>query len=148
MKGFLDIFSCQLEKRKRSLIFGDINLDLLCTNAETKNYLNIIEESGFEILNKIDKHYTTRQTTTTGTILDHVTTDLSKNSFKFGLLDSSLSDHKQIYLELSKIKLRTKQRVDYETIDYDKLHKGITKAIYTNEENDYDCLENFIRAHK
>ncbi|KOB75078.1 putative tick transposon [Operophtera brumata] len=149
VRAFLDIFSMQLESRKRSLVFGDFNLDLLVTDIDVKRYVHALEEAGFKILNKIDKQYTTRQTAATGTItiLDHVSTDLTKNQFKFALLDSSSSDHKQIYLELSKYRSQTKQRIQYEAVDYENLHKGINDATYTNEENKYDYLENFINTH-
>lgn len=147
IKEFLERYTLQLEARKRSIVFGDFNLDLLNPNTCVTQYLSELEENGYDILNKIDKEYSTRQTQTTNTILDHVTTDLQKQSFHFVILESAMSDHKQIYLEMFKYKPKIKQKIQYEAIDYENLYKSISKATCIGIDDDYKCLEAFVTSH-
>ncbi|CAK1585636.1 unnamed protein product [Parnassius mnemosyne] len=141
---FLDIYSNQLETRKRAIVLGDFNLDLLNTNNNIINYLRTIEESGYEILNKVEKEYCTRETATTHTILDHVCTNLNNNMFSLSILESSLSDHKQIFVEVCKYKPETLQRVHYTALDYNGLIKRCTETQHINKNCDYNYLENYI----
>lgn len=67
-------------------------------------------ESGLTILNNIDPKYCTRETSSTKTILDHVFTNLRNNRFHFATVESSMSDHKQIYIELHKYEPETKKK--------------------------------------
>lgn len=149
IKDFLEIFSQQLEIRKRSIVFGDFNLDLLNndTTATTTQYLQTLEDTGYEVLNKLEQAYYTRRTETTNTIIDHALTDLNKSYFHVALIDSSMSDHRQIYMEFFRCKKETKPRIQYEATDYDSLCKDIEQATYSNENNDYKHLENFIKSH-
>jgi hypothetical protein len=59
---FMDSYVLQLERRKRSIVFGDFNVDLLANDNQVTQYRNIIQENGYEIINKIDTAYSTRQT--------------------------------------------------------------------------------------
>nr|XP_034839952.1 uncharacterized protein LOC117996059 [Maniola hyperantus] len=103
-------------------------------------------EAGCDIINKIDKEYCTRETSTTQTILDHVCTNLNNTRFTLSIIESSLSDHKQIYMELSKCNAETLQRVQYTALDYERLLKSCTETKTINKDCDYYYLENYIKA--
>lgn len=76
--------------------------------------MKVIEESGYEILNKIDSLYSTRETSTTNTIIDHIYTNVDSYTLRLSILDSSLSDHKQMYLEIGQIKQKIYKKI-YDT---------------------------------
>ncbi|KOB72962.1 Uncharacterized protein OBRU01_09696, partial [Operophtera brumata] len=65
-----------------------------------------------------------------------------KSSLVFGDFNPDL-----LVTDIDVKRSQTKQRIQYEAVDYENLHKGINDATYTNEENKYDYLENFINTH-
>lgn len=120
--NFLETFSLQLHQRKRAVVFGDFNLDLLKPDYSVEAYKNSLQENGYTIINKICSEYCTRETSKTKTLLDHISTDLKENKFHFAIVESSMSDHKQIYFEIKKHQIKPKQRMEYEAVDYKKLY--------------------------
>lgn len=64
-------------------------------------YTQVIETNGHTIINKIQKKFPTRQTSSTKTIIDHVITDCLKFAYKLTLSDSFISDHKVISLSIT-----------------------------------------------
>lgn len=144
LSNFLDIYSTQLERRRRAIVFGDFNVDLLSSDSHATKYQNEIKGTGYELLNKINRLYSTRETSTTNTILDHVCTNINNHSFNMSIIDSSLSDHKQIYLEIACLAPKIKKKILYTAIDYKSLHENALKARYKNDENEYYVLENFV----
>lgn len=144
---FLTTYSAQLEQRRRAIVFGDFNMDLLNADNHVTKYLNEIKGNGYEILNKINGLYSTRETSTTKSILDHVCTNISNHSFNFSIIESCLSDHKQIYLEIGSLKPQKNKKNQYKAINYEKLYSDALTDSYINEENDYYNLEQFITKH-
>ena len=49
LNTFLDKYLSQLENKKRGIVFGDFNIDLLCENRETCNYTDILKIAGYDI---------------------------------------------------------------------------------------------------
>lgn len=140
---FLEKYSLQLENKKRGIVFGDYNIDLLSDSRDTSNYMDVVKIAGYDILNKIDENYCTRETITTKTILDHVSSNLHSDRFHLTIMETPMSDHKQIYVELLKYKHNTKQRNSYEAIDYPELYKHM-KTIEIdkiNKDHNYNTLE-------
>lgn len=122
---FLEVYESQLEHRSRAIVFGDFNIDLLTKDKKTKQYKQLLKESGHKIINKIDKKYCTRAGKSKKSILDHVSTNLKNDTFHMITVESSLSDHKQIYLEIKKCKPPAKTYFQYEAIDYTKLLESV-----------------------
>lgn len=110
-ENFLDTYSQQLEKRKRAIVFGDFNYNLLKKNQATINYKEMLLERGFKILNKINSAYNTRETSSTKTILDHVCSNIKNHKFHLAVVDSAMSDHKHIYLEIHKYEPGKKEKI-------------------------------------
>lgn len=79
------------------------------------------------------------------TILDHVCTNIENHSFSFSIIESALSDHRQIYLEIGGLAPKVNEKVQYQALDYDKLYTNALKANLNNEVNDYSNLEKFIQ---
>lgn len=143
VKKFLETYAVHLAKRKRALVFGDINLDLLTKN-KCKEYKILLKENGFRVLNKVNREYSTRITETTSTIPDHVCTTLQDNTFHMAIVESSMADHKQIYLEMKRIKPERPKSIQYEKIDYDNLYKTIEQTLSDELHNEYLKLETFL----
>lgn len=145
--SFLEAYSVHLDKRKRAVIFGDFNFDLLAPDRDTRKYKDTIKEAGYRILNKINRKHCTRETETTKTIIDHVCTNLKGNNINLCIIDSVMSDHKQIFLEIENYHPAPPEKVKYSAIDYKKLHECLENSIKSREEkttNEYNKLEQEI----
>ena len=144
-REFLQEYDSQLQKRKRAIVFGDFNVDLLDkNNKETKQYKAIVKEAGHVLLNKISKKYCTRNSITKKSIIDHISTNFKNDHFHMVILESSLSDHNQMYLELKKVKSPPRMRSQYEAMDYTQLYKHTESAEFNHNE-DYLKWENVIK---
>ncbi|KAI5631636.1 endonuclease-reverse transcriptase domain-containing protein [Phthorimaea operculella] len=136
--NFLETYTQQLQKRKRVIVFGDFNYDLLMTNLrptqkeQCKDYKRTLKENGYTILNKVDPKYTTRDTATTRTILDHICTSLKNNRFHLAIIQSAMADHKHLYLEVNNCKTEKPKRLSYHAIDYTKLQTIAQEQLPTN----------------
>lgn len=141
---FMDTYSMQLNQRKRTIIFGDFNLNLLSSDRQTTIYKDTMHEEGYNFINHIHDDYCTRETPTTKTIIDHVISNLKETKFHFSIIDSTLSDHKQIYLEVKKFTSSRSRKVSYQAIDYNKLYKNTSENTITNDFNSYTIFQEKI----
>ncbi|CAH2095551.1 unnamed protein product [Euphydryas editha] len=141
VNSFLETLSQQLNNRKRALIFGDFNINLLTKNRATVIYKEVIQESGYEILNKIDEKYCTRETATTKSIIDHVCSNIKQNKFHVAIIETPMSDHKQIYIEMKRYHQEPLQKVSYQAVDYNLLYNTISQYQSSNFEHTYSILE-------
>lgn len=147
LKEFLATYEQQLERTKRAIVLGDFNVDLLSQESSTMKYRTMLEESGFKIINKINEQHCTRETATTKTLIDHICTNLHEDNFHLAVIESSMSDHKQLYLELKRRIPTQKQKIQYKAICYDKLYECIQKnPIEINNQN-YNNLEKYIKLN-
>lgn len=142
---FLDSYSTQLEKRTKAIVFGDFNLDLLSTTNQVSNYRGVILENGYTIMNKEDEGYCTRETSSTKTILDHVCLNINDKTFHLAVIDSSMSDHKQIYFEAKKYKPSSNSKMQYEAIEYTKLYKTMQEIRSNSQPIHYEHLDNLLK---
>lgn len=143
---FLEEFSQQLIRRKRALVFGDFNYDLLSLNRSINNYTRTLTENGHLILNKIDEKFSTRDSSTKKSILDHVSSNLKNHKFHLTIVESPMSDHKQIYLEVGKYTPEMKNKIKYNTLDYTALYHTVESIITNISESDYGSLEDTIKG--
>lgn len=144
-KDFLEVYGSQLRQRNRAIVFGDFNIDLLSKDNKTKQYKELIKEAGHILLNKTSKKYATRVSTSRRSIIDHVSTNLKNDNFHMAIVDSSMSDHRQIHLELKKLKPIKKLRTQYEAMDYGKLYASVEKVGQEELGSDYLLLESKIK---
>ncbi|CAH2089374.1 unnamed protein product [Euphydryas editha] len=140
--NFFQTFSSKLQEHNRAVIFGDFNFDLLKNESSVNDYKTILLENGFTILNKINKKFCTRETASSKTILDHVTTNLKNHDFHMAIIESALSDHKQIYFEIKQYEPNPTLRVRYEAVNYQGLYQDMLNMDYIND--DYIRLEEAI----
>ncbi|CAH2084369.1 unnamed protein product [Euphydryas editha] len=143
IQTFLDEYSYRLNKMKRNIIFGDFNINLLASESEKtiSMYKDVLKESGYKIMNKIDKSYCTRETPTTKTIIDHVCYNLKETYFHQAVIESSMSDHKQLYVELKRHQPKTPEKISYEAINYTTLYTTMTNNLNNNTNFLYNLLE-------
>lgn len=141
VKTFLDTFSSQLDNRKRAVAFGDFNFDLLAPDRLVEEYKDALKESGFTIINKIEEKYCTRETYQKKSLLDHVASNLKGHRFHLAVIDSSMSDHKQIYFEIDKYEPEPKRKTTYESIDYTKLSELVKNKNKGDSNVDYARFE-------
>ncbi|XP_039764078.1 uncharacterized protein LOC120636599 [Pararge aegeria] len=141
VKNFLDTFSLQLDRRKRAVVFGDFNFDLLDPSSSVEDYKDTLTESGFKIINKIDPLQCTRETTQNKSLIDHISTNLKENRFHLAIIESSMSDHKQIYFEIDKYQPQSKPKIGYEAIDYIRLYKLMENNKVDNINENYTEFE-------
>lgn len=124
------------------MVFGDFNYNLLQDNLSITNYKTMLLENGLIILNNIDRNYCMRETVSTKTVLDHVSTNVRNNKFHVAIVESSMSDYKQIYVELHKHELETNKKIGYQAMDYDKLYKTVEQyQLKHYHETEYEELE-------
>lgn len=135
----------QLQKRKRAVIFGDFNFDLLEPDSDTSKYRSILRKCDYRLLNKINPKCCTRETPSSKSIIDHVCTNLRVNNFQFDIINSVMSDHKQIYLQIENYQPTPTKKVQYTSINYKKLYEHLENTINMIESiSDYDTLEQII----
>lgn len=139
--NFLDTLSLQLQNNKRSIVVGDFNLDLLKSEKSVLDYKRTLKENGYKVINKINRNFCTRETAKTKTLIDHVCSNLTENNYHLAIIDSTLSDHKQINFEVKKIKPRPIEKLRYTAINYGTLYETVKEAGNENEESDYAVLE-------
>ncbi|KOB63695.1 Uncharacterized protein OBRU01_24711, partial [Operophtera brumata] len=60
-------------------------------------------------------------------------------------IESAMSDHKHIYLELIKRIPTNKEKIKYDAVDYDKLYKCIKELDLKSEHHNYSNLEQNIK---
>lgn len=137
---FLEYYTTQLEQRKRGLVFGDFNVDLLSPDKAVTDYIEAVKECGYHVINKIDKSFCTRETSTTKTILDHVCSNLKQYIFNFAIVESDMSDHKQIYFEVLNYTPEPVKSIQYEAINYENLYITV-ESTNSNLNSDYDTFE-------
>ncbi|CAH2100147.1 unnamed protein product [Euphydryas editha] len=103
--------------------------------------METLQEYGLRIINQIDEKFCTRETNSTKTIIDHVCSNLKENQFHMALIESPLSDHKQIYLELQRHHPDCLSRVKYEVVSYNKLNEVMSIIEENHENSDFSQLE-------
>lgn len=102
-KGNLNIFfekltelQSRLDPNDKTVILGDFNIDLLINDNNSQSLINKMKESGLEQTVFIP----TRVTENTSTLIDNLFTNLGRNNCKIEVIDSALSDHYGIALNI------------------------------------------------
>lgn len=141
---FLDEYSKQICNKTRTIVIGDFNFNLLSTNRETVLYNETLEENGYRLINKIDSKFCTRETDTTRTIIDHICTNLKEDYFHQALIQTPMSDHNHMYLEMKKYVPPPLTKTQYEAINYKYLYEKMQLEGINNKNKTYDLLEERI----
>ncbi|CAG5024923.1 unnamed protein product [Parnassius apollo] len=84
---------------------------------------------------------------TSRTIIDHVATNFNNQKFHIAIIESSLSDHKNIYVEMKKVKPPRMQKLRYEATNYEILYKRTREHELENEDRNFGTLEEFIKKN-
>lgn len=73
----------------------------------------MLRENSFKIMNKINKKRYTRVTTSTNNIIENVDLNIKENDFHLAIIDTAMSDHKQIFFEVKHYQLTTLKIVNH-----------------------------------
>lgn len=142
--NFIEMYEAQLKKRRRAIIFGDFNLDLLQKDTNINKYKSMLSGTNYFLINNTKEIYYTRcDKSQRKSILDHVCCNFNNNDFHMSLIDSSMSDHRQIYLGIKKTWHNVKHKYKYEAVDYKKLKKLVEDRPCKNIV-EYSILEKYI----
>lgn len=128
-KSKFDIFIHELEnvmkKFHDSIFFGDFNLNLLDNgNENVSRYLDDILSNGFLILNKIAIEHFTRPNNQSGSIIDHIITDVLDLKYTIALHDTDISDHRYVLATLTFNSRQKNQNHTYtiKVVEYDQIN--------------------------
>lgn len=147
---FLDILDELLTNNDNCYVMGDMNIDLLSDDNTYRKYSNIINSSGYNILNNVNKLYSTRKTTNTQTIIDHILTDILSKKYTLTINTHCFTDHESLTLQINTNQPISNKRIvckkhtnlnqillDYnaendELISYSQFHTKVTNHIHRN----------------
>lgn len=137
INSFFERLDLLLEKNQNMICFGDANFNLLTPNEKFTQYLEILENNNFRILNEITNEQFTYSENNYKSILDHIITDsVNINKFNISILDVCFSDHRYLNFECdistksNEIK-STKLKIDYDKIEDDLKLFDFVKMNYT-----------------
>lgn len=107
-----------LKDNQRTILFSDVNIDLLHSNASTRLYTDVVNNKSFSILNKLDS------SSSPSTISSHVLTNIKKFKYYLSLLDVPLSSQKLTFLGFDNNKpdkiefIAEPNVITYDVVDY------------------------------
>ncbi len=129
----------------KSIIIGDINLNLLNDDKVTSNYKNILTINGYVVLNNISIDHITRSSNSVGTIIDHALTSLLNLDYDISLSDTSLSDHKLLLVRLNKTVVKSNSLYSKTVLDYNSIFDSCIWLEILNSSS-FDELITSLRA--
>lgn len=93
---FFDIFNHILDNESNMIVCGDINFNLLSSESNVQQYMDLVLNNSFTFLNQIERNeYTfpiSNGINSPGSILDHFITDMYDKEY-FLLNKTSIADH-------------------------------------------------------
>ena len=93
LNNFLTYLENITDTYKNSIFFGDFNFNLLeFQNNKIEDYVDIFACNGYVFLNKIHIKHCIRVKNNSGSILDHVITDILAHKYTITLHDTPLSE--------------------------------------------------------
>jgi endonuclease/exonuclease/phosphatase family metal-dependent hydrolase len=103
---FCEMLDNILEDNKKTIFFGDFNINLLNNNdLSVQLYIDTLMSNNYLYINeKTNNMHTRCGFTSVKTIIDHVLTDILQFKFKVVLNDVDISDHRAIitYIDLDR----------------------------------------------
>lgn len=140
-----------LGDRRRVILLGDMNADLLSKDCRVEEYANTVLGHGYSILNEIKvdsatrvglRNYARHGTRVSKTIIDHAITDLYNFKFNLSLNNCPISDHKMILLSFND---NSNRKINFTTQTSDISHKFIDNCTFQRnfEETDWANFHTF-----
>lgn len=147
----IDCINSILGGRKRLILLGDMNIDLLRPDNRGEEYANTVLGHGYSILNKIDSEFATRVgvrhyerygVRTSKTIIDHFISDLHNFNFNISAGDTPMSDHKQVILSFND---NSNRKIHFASQSVNSSFDYIDQEIYESEFNstNWNDVSNF-----
>lgn len=139
IESLLEYYDIILRKDQRTLLLGDVNIDLLKQNTDTKQYTDAVRRHQYSILNQIDSDSATRgNSRRNGTapkervITDHVFANVKDFKYSLSLCNVLLSENKIIVLGFDdnkpdKIEFVAEPSVAYKMVDFQCFNEQFSK---------------------
>lgn len=130
-----------LQENQRTIFVGNMNVNLLTSNASIRRYMHIIKSHKFAILNKIERDFATFENSS---INAHVLANVRKFQYSFSLCDTSISNHKITLLgfddnKQNKVPFIAESNVTYRTVNYREFNMNFSR-VNLNRINSVDYL--------
>lgn len=105
---FLSYLESIVSTTKNVIIITDSNIDLLDSSSTiSKNYIDLLANYSYYLMNKLEKKYATRITPTSATIIEHAFTSLRECKSSLHITNFCFSDHKILNI-MVEIPVKTK----------------------------------------
>lgn len=120
---FFEMLEKYLMQHCQNIFIGDFNINLLDDQDDiVSRYVQLVNSYGHVFLNKISREHATRSQNGVSTLIDHIFTDLLTNVYNLNTSDTSLSDHKQLFLQISKMTIpRQPGTIFYKVLNYQNI---------------------------
>lgn len=143
---FNNFIDGKLDRNNKSILCGDININLLANTSETRDYVDVISANSYYILNEINQTAATliRRTTTyeSFSILDHFVTNMIDKSY-IVRLNASIGDHKSVLLVIDDLNSDIQSNPQLKkTMDHIKIKNELIHFLSTKSS---DSIETFHR---
>lgn len=140
-----------IEKSEYTILVGDINIDILSSDAYAQDYIDLLNENGF--VSQIND-YTRVQNDSTKSCIDHIFLKISNEIQRYeniaAILQTTITDHYTVLLNIvthKEIQTRVDHTTFYKVIDKKKLLTNIKNEnwndLYLNDNPD-TCTELFM----
>lgn len=154
IENFNRIYEDKILSRKKTIVIGDININIKNNSESTMNYIESNQSNGYLCLNSLNSDHYTRKSNTVNTYIDHIFTDQLHHDYRITLTDTPISDHRMILLSVNidtVINNNKKDSNKYTVIDYEQIDRNINKleeiAKNTVFETFHTNLTDFIKEN-
>lgn len=111
--------------KKNTIIVGDMNINLKNNDNETQNYKDMMNTNSYIFLNNLQENYHTPKRNHQPTYIDHVITDKIMKNYAISYIDTSISDHRAIMINIDFDNINTNKPKThrYRIFDYEEFDK-------------------------
>lgn len=128
-EGLIKYYDSILNESQRTILVGNMNIDLLNADAITERYTNAVSNQKFSILNKIDRDFATSN----ASIVDHILSNIKKFKYSISLCNArTISNQKIMILGFDDNKpkvplLAEPNQITYNRINYRKFNQHFSQ---------------------
>lgn len=153
---FIQTLNSFIENKGKMIVVGDTNINLLGGAGLVNRYIDSLLSIGYTILNRVDEKFATRvahrtynqQNTITKTIIDHAIANCLDFSYVFSIVDSPISDHKELLIAFDDKKnvnfLCTEKTFSYNKIDERKITVELSRLVANATNEPLSDMNDFV----
>lgn len=148
VNAFTEKFENEILKNNKTLIIGDMNINLKNFDNDTINYIDSMYTNGAIILNSMQNDMYTRRSNMINTYIDHIVTNMIENKYIVSICDEPISDHRLIAISIESNKKSKKHKncdKIFKVIDYESIGKNPNFTNAIKNTNNFSELHAVIR---